>query len=111
MPHLNELIAHFEGRPIRFIAPTYETPEKARPVLQRVPMSAEVISVSEDVFRSVYDTSATGIPLTVIIDADGNIAKVTRPMGLTADYLEQFVKQAELGETSDPADVEEIAVQ
>lgn len=98
MPHLNELITHFEGRPIRFLALTYESPEKARPTLERVPMLAEVASITDEVFQNVYQ--ARTIPMTVIIDADGNIAKVTRPLDLNEAYLEPFVKQAEARESS-----------
>ena len=92
MPHLNDLIAEFDGRPISFIGATYEDPQTVQNFLKKTRFDAIVVQVPDKTFEKY---GATSIPLTVIIDADGKVAKVTRPFDLTADHLIPLIEKAE----------------
>ena len=89
IPHLNELVAKFAGRPIQFISIT----DEELPVVSKF-LAARPISgwVALDPRRSQFDAyTVNGIPHTVIVDANGIVAGITDPHSVTEAVLNKLL--------------------
>jgi thiol-disulfide isomerase/thioredoxin len=109
--HLNQLAAHFAGRPVQFISVTNQKAEVVKPFLKQHPISGWVgISCSEkgtpfhsdedrdgdcapdnvaaDLFRQ-YDVRL--LPKTVLIDSSGKVAATTWPLSVHEYMLEDLI--------------------
>jgi len=86
LPHLNELVARYKGKPVQFIAVGHENQRKVAWFLKSHPIDAWI---ALDLDLSVYkDYSAFGIPHCVVIDQNGVIAAVLNPKYLTDSVLD-----------------------
>jgi hypothetical protein len=86
---LNDLIAHFEGRPVRFIAVGHENEKKVGWFLKEHPIHAWVgLDTKLSIYRSY---SAWGIPHAVIIDGQGIVAAVLNPSDMTPTILDEVL--------------------
>ena len=89
IPHLNELVAKFAGRPIQFISITDEDRLIVSKFLAARPISGWV---ALDPRRSQFDAyTVNGIPHTVIVDANGMVAGITDPHSVTEAVLNKLL--------------------
>ncbi len=95
IPHLNGLVTKFAGRPIQFISIT----DEERPIVSKF-LAARPISgwVVLDPGRSQFDAyTVTGIPHTVLVDANGIIAGITEPSEVTEVVVNNLLDGKPLG--------------
>lgn len=71
LPHMNKLVQEFEGKPVRFIAVTNETPVLVNEFLKDYPMKAWVGIDPEGELSKAF--RIRGIPQVVVIDPYGRI--------------------------------------
>lgn len=89
VPHLNELADEFKGKPVQFIAITDEDNKVVEPFLKKRAMRAWIgLDRDKSMFKA-YDIS--GIPHTVIVNTNGEIAAITYPMTLTREHIENVL--------------------
>lgn len=89
MPHLNELTEQFRDKPVKFISITDQDEATVAPFLSRRKIASWV---GLDLDRSVFEAyEANLIPRTVVVDREGKIASVDKPMSLTAEKLNQLL--------------------
>lgn len=89
IPHWNELVKEFEGRPIRFISLTDDVEERVRLFLKQRQLAGWVAT---DKGHSTFEGfSVNGIPVTVLVDAGGVVQAVTQPSRVTVDMLEDLL--------------------
>lgn len=89
IPHLNELATHFKDKPIVFISVTNEPEAKIVSFLQRRSMNCWIgLDTDRSLFR---DYRITGIPHTVLVDANGIVAGVTHPQGVSEKLIEALL--------------------
>ena len=89
IPHWNELVTKFAGRPVVFVSITDEEEGHIRKFLEKRPIAGWHALALD---RSMFD--AYGVPArphTVVVNAAGKIAAMTTPDHLTADVLEQVL--------------------
>jgi len=87
--HLNELAEHFEDDDVRFISISDESAEKVEPFLKRKTMKSWV---ALDTDKSMFDGyEVRGIPHTVLIDREGNIAAYTYPTHVTKKTINDML--------------------
>jgi thiol-disulfide isomerase/thioredoxin len=86
IPHLNELAAHYEGKPVQIIAVGHENARKAAWFLMKHPISGWV---ALDTDLSVYKSyTAWGIPYAVIVDQKGTVAAILHPNHLNSEVVD-----------------------
>jgi len=88
IPHMNDLIAAFGDR-AHFLNLSTESEAVIRRTATSKGMKGQVVRVPEAVFLSY---GARAIPHTVVLDAEGKVAGITRPKELTAARLERLVR-------------------
>lgn len=89
IPHLNDLADQFRDKPVRFVAVTDEFESSIEEFLKKHPISTWV-AIDRD--RSAFSVfGVREIPYTVVIDANGKIAGITRPRVLTASHLDSIL--------------------
>lgn len=71
LPHMNKLVQEFEGKPVRFIAVTNETPDLVNEFLKEYPMKAWVGIDPKGELSKAF--RIRGIPQVVVIDPYGRI--------------------------------------
>ena len=90
IPHLNELVERFSGKPITFISiSTDEDKSRISEFLKKTPMLG-ILAWDPDrkwfkAYQGVY------LPHTVIVDSVGRIAGITSPENLTVEVLEKIM--------------------
>lgn len=85
IPHLNELAQKFADRPVQFIAITAERPDVVARFVKKKPIRGWIgLDTDESLYR---DYGVEGIPLTILVDAQGRLAGFTYPTGLTEQVL------------------------
>jgi uncharacterized protein (TIGR03435 family) len=89
VPHLNELAEKYRDRPVQFLAITSEAEEPVRHMLAKRPIHAW-IGIDAD-FSTEKSYGVQGIPLTVLVDAHGVVARVTSPLALTEQVLDDLL--------------------
>lgn len=90
MPLLDELHKRYSKAGFTIIGVNVEKdPNKAKKVLQDIPVSFPVLFDTESTVSKLYDVSA--MPTTVMIDRDGNIRHLHK--GFKPGYEEEYRKQ------------------
>jgi uncharacterized protein (TIGR03435 family) len=87
IPHLNRLAGEFAGQGVRFVSITDEKAEVVRKFLATHPIRGWV-GLDEN-RATTREYRVAYIPLTVIVDRDGRIAGLTRPVHLTETVLRE----------------------
>ena len=88
LPHMNDLAERYKGR-VQFIGVTDEVREVVEPFLARRPMGGWV---GLDTDRSVFNAYCVkGIPMTVLVRADGVVDAVTYPTTLKPEHLDNVL--------------------
>ncbi len=89
IPHLNELAEKYAGKPVQFLAITAEKEDVVTKFLKRKPIRAWV---GLDTDHSIHrDYGVQGIPVTVLVDAQGKLAGFTYPTELTPAVLDDLL--------------------
>jgi thiol-disulfide isomerase/thioredoxin len=89
IPHLNELAQKYAGKPVQFIAITAENEELVAPFLKKKPIRAWIGLDADRATHGAYGVQ--GIPVTVLVDAQGKLAGFTHPTGLTDKVLDDLL--------------------
>lgn len=89
IPHLNELVEKFAGRPIEFLSVTDEEAGVVEAFLKKKPIRGWVGFDRSKAMSKQYGFEA--IPDTVLIDASGKLAGVAHPAQLKAEHLEDLL--------------------
>lgn len=85
LPHTNAMVEEFSNRPVQFIAVTDESEATVADFLKRYRLLGWVaLDTDVSVFK-LY--SVTARPCTVVVDANGVVAAVTRPDDLTPELI------------------------
>lgn len=91
IPHWNELVEKFSGKPIVFISISADEDEdRLREFLKTTPMRGVSAWDPDQEWFKAYQ--ATPIPHTVIVDSTGRIAGITSPSNLTVAVLEKVME-------------------
>lgn len=112
IPHLNELVEQFKGKPVVFISISDDNPDRLQQFLHKRPIKSWL--ALDAPFGPTRDAfGVTGIPTTFLIDPKGKIAAITHPVKLEASHLEEILagkpcslplpKTDEAAEEGDPA--------
>ena len=89
IPHWNKLVERFQGRPIRFLSITDESPELIARFLKDKPMSGWIGLDGQGKTFDSYLIEAR--PTTLLVDANGVVRAIGHPKGLTEAALEDFL--------------------
>jgi uncharacterized protein (TIGR03435 family) len=89
IPHLNQLADRFADRPIRFLSITGEDTAVVEKFLKERPIRGCIGFDKGN--RLLHAYGFEGIPETVLIDANGKVAGLTYPSGVTAAVLEDLL--------------------
>ena len=90
IPHLNGLENEFEKKGVDFLMLTNQGSEEVSPFLQKHPMTGMV--ASDPGFSTNGLLRAPGLPFTLLIDAAGRLAAVTRPDFVNPQVLQALLK-------------------
>ncbi len=88
-PHLNELVDKFKDDPVRFISITDEPESIVSKCLRKRPLSGWVALDPGNSIGKRYGVE--GIPHTIVIDKEGNIASITSPFALTESLIKEVL--------------------
>jgi len=88
IPHLNDLVEQFSGKPVVFLSISDDNADRLKQFLQRKPIKSWLA------LDGPFNTTKTafginGIPTTFIIDKSGTIVAITHPAKLEAKHLEE----------------------
>lgn len=89
IPHLNELAEKFKGKPVQFIAITAEDRATVERFLTKRPIKAWIALDTNNAMNKAY--AVTGIPHTVVLDKEGEIAAITYPTDLTEKHINDLL--------------------
>ena len=89
IPHLNQLVDRFQGKPVVFISVSDENEGTVEGFLKVHPIKAWIGLDDYDRLHKSFDVM--GIPHVVIIGMDGHIAAVTDPFSLEPQHLEEVL--------------------
>jgi uncharacterized protein (TIGR03435 family) len=89
IPHLNELQQQFDGRGVDFLWVSSEDAATARPFLAKHPMRGTVALDKNQVLSGAFD--ARGLPTTILIDAKGRVAAITRSEMVNTSVLTALI--------------------
>jgi uncharacterized protein (TIGR03435 family) len=100
IPHLNQLVDQFQGKPVVFISVSSENEGTVEGFLKIHPIKAWIGLDDYDGLNKSFDVKA--IPHVVIISMDGHIAAITDPFSLEPQHLEEVLagKKCSLPEPS-----------
>jgi uncharacterized protein (TIGR03435 family) len=103
VPHLNELQEKFKSNnDLVFISMTDENPEKIQATLDRIDFKTIVVSDQSKKTHKDLQVEKDGvmmIPLTVLIDNNGNVKWKGHPEELNEEKLNSFLKGEQIKET------------
>ena len=88
IPQINELADQFKGEPVQFVALTQEREKTVAAFLAKNPIHAWVALARRSTFEGYH---VKGIPMTVLVRADGVIDAVTHPTLLRAEHLKNLL--------------------
>jgi uncharacterized protein (TIGR03435 family) len=92
IPHWNELVEKFRGRPVQFISVTDEEEAVVRKFLAARPIKGWLALDTDGSMSKAYSGGeALGIPTTLIIAPDGTVVGKTHPEAVTEALLEQLL--------------------
>jgi uncharacterized protein (TIGR03435 family) len=101
IPHLNELAEKYAGKPLQFISITNEKEDTVAKFLKRKPIKAWVGLDTKQTVSRAYGVS--GIPVTVLVDAQGKLAGFTYPTQVTEKVLDDLLAGRPLAGMETPA--------
>jgi thiol-disulfide isomerase/thioredoxin len=96
-PHLNELAARFQGRPVQFLSVSADPESEVRKFLKTHRMLGWVGLDPDGSALEAFGVHA--LPHTVILDAQGNVLGETYPELLTAARLEAMLQPPKSGKS------------
>jgi len=106
IPHWNELLDGFKGKPVQFIAITDENEQVVKLFLKGTPINSWV--GLEGVGQSMRDRyGIEGIPTTVIVNQTGAVVAVTHPAMLEPKHIQEVI---DTGQSSLPPPADRAAV-
>ncbi|HKI68997.1 MAG TPA: TIGR03435 family protein [Verrucomicrobiae bacterium] len=89
IPHLNELVEEFKGKPVVFISVTSENEDVVRLFLKKHPIKAWIGLDDYEVLNKEFHVE--GIPHAVIVGSDGRIAAIAHPAEIEAKHLNEVL--------------------
>ena len=89
IPHLNELAEIFANDPVQFISITHENESAVSRSLRRREMRSWIGLDPDSSVSTAYNV--TGIPTTVLVDAEGIIAAVTYPTQVSEQVIRDLL--------------------
>ncbi len=90
IPHWNQLVDEFKGKPVQFVAVTDENEDIVKLFLKRTPIHSWVgLNGVGPSMRDRY--SIEGIPTTVIINEAGVVVAVTHPAALEPKHIQEVI--------------------
>lgn len=90
IPHLNDLVEQFQGKPVVFLSISDDNPDRLQQFLRKRPIKSWL--ALDAPFGPTRDAfGVTGIPTTFLIDPKGKIAAITHPAKLEASHLEEIL--------------------
>ncbi|MBS1788138.1 MAG: redoxin domain-containing protein [Acidobacteria bacterium] len=69
IPRLNELVKEFGGRPVVFLAPSFDSTELLRDFLKKTPFDYQIVPNAEEIITAQFNASA--FPTHIVIDQNG----------------------------------------
>jgi uncharacterized protein (TIGR03435 family) len=90
IPHLNDLVEQFSGKPVVFLSISDDNADRLKQFLQRKPIKSWLaLDGSFSPTKAAF--GIYGIPTTFIIDKSGTIVAITHPAKLEAKHLEEIL--------------------
>ena len=89
IPHMNELVEKFRGKPIQFISITDEEESLVQPFLKKRPMKPWIALDTDQSMMQPYEVWA--IPYMVIVDGNCIIRSIIHPAELTEAALNEML--------------------
>lgn len=90
IPHLNDLVEQFSGKPVVFLSISDDNADRLKQFLQRRPIKSWLaLDGPFNPTRTAF--GIVGIPTTFIIDKSGTIVAITHPAKLEAKHLEEIL--------------------
>lgn len=89
IPHLNDLVEQFHGKPVVFLSVTSENEDVVRLFLKKHPINSWIALDDYEKLNKAFHVQ--GIPHAVIVNAQGRIAAITHPAALAARHLEEVL--------------------
>jgi thiol-disulfide isomerase/thioredoxin len=97
LPHLNEVAARLQGRPVQFLFVTTDSERQVRDFLKTHQMRGWVgLDTDGSAFAAF---GVRGLPLAAILDPQGGVVGETYPQLITADRLETLLSGARPGKS------------
>ncbi|SPE51041.1 hypothetical protein SBV1_1260010 [Verrucomicrobia bacterium] len=107
IPHWNELVGSFKGKPVQFVAITDENEQVVAQFLKRTPIQSWV--GVDGVGRPSADPyHIVGVPTVVLVNQEGLVVAVTGPAQLEPQHIQEVVQT---GRSSLPPPSEPVAAQ
>lgn len=109
LPHWNELVAEFDGEPIRFLSISDESETSVRKFLERweAGIAGWLALDRDDSFIDAFGPHV--YPRVILVDAQGTVRGITHPESLTAEALRRLL-QGEDPEVPASIEVEQRAL-
>ena len=89
LPHVNELIDHFEGQPVRFISITDESEDIVKGFLTDHTLKSWIASDPDGSMSQAY--RITRIPRCIVVDPNGIVRTRTHPNNLTPQTIQTLL--------------------
>ena len=90
IPHLNDLVEQFQGKPVVFLSVSDDNPDHLKQFLEKSPIKSWLaIDAPFSPTRQAF--GVTGIPTTFLITPSGKIAAITHPAKLESKHLEELL--------------------
>lgn len=89
IPHLNEVANQFKGRPVQFLSITDDEPSVVEEFLKKNHIEGWVGIDRKGLMKEAYGID--GLPATVIIDANGNLAGIGLPNQIQPAVIEDLL--------------------
>jgi len=90
IPHLNDLVEQFSGKPVVFLSISDDNADRLKQFLQRRPIKSW-LALDGPFNPTKTAFGIYGIPTTFIIDQSGTIVAITHPAKLEAKHLEEIL--------------------
>ena len=89
IPHMNALAEKYKSKPIQFISVTTETESPVTRFLKKKPIAAWIGLDTDKLLNTACGIS--GIPMTILVDAQGKLAGFTYPTEVTEKVLDDLI--------------------
>ena len=90
IPHLNELVDQFSGKPVVFLSVSDDNADRLKQFLQQRPIKSWR-ALDGPLISTQTAFGVDGIPTIFIIDKSGKIAAITHPAKLEAKHLDEIL--------------------